>query len=82
MAKIDYQALLDNALKSVVESGYSNYEILVINDGSEENPEKICKKYKNVRYFYKENEGLGLTRNFGIDHAKGKYAFFFILSIT
>ena len=69
-------ATIENALKSVVESGYSNYEILVINDGSEENPEKICKKYKNVRYFYKENEGLGLTRNFGIENAKGKYVFF------
>ena len=69
-------ATIENALKSVVESGYSNYEILVINDGSEENPEKICKKYKNVRYFYKENEGPGLTRNFGIENAKGKYVFF------
>lgn len=69
-------ATIDNALKSVADSGYSNYEILVINDGSKENPEKICKKYKKVRYFYKENEGLGLTRNFGIENAKGKYVFF------
>lgn len=67
---------IEALLKSIEKGKYSNYEVLVINDGSNENPEDICKKYKNVKYFYKENEGTGTTRNFGINHAKGKYIFF------
>ena len=67
---------IENTLNSIKKSGYSNYEVLVINDGSKEDPQEICKRYENVKYFYKDNEGVGLTRNFGIDHAKGKYAFF------
>lgn len=69
-------ATIDKALKSIKKCGYKNYEVLVINDGSEENPQEICNKYKKVKYFYKKNEGPGLTRNFGIDHAKGEYVFF------
>ncbi len=67
---------IENTLKSIKKCKYKNYEVLVINDGSKENPKKICDKYKNVKYFYKENEGPGLTRNFGISRAKGKYVFF------
>ena len=67
---------LKAALKSVKKSGYKNYEIIVVNDGSSEDPSEIVNKFKNVRYYYKENEGLGLTRNFAIDKAKGEYVFF------
>lgn len=67
---------IDKCLKSIEKSGYLNYEIIVINDGSKQNPEKICNKYHNVKYFYKDNEGPGLTRNYGISKANGKFIFF------
>ena len=67
---------IDNTLKSIKKSGYPNYEVLVINDGCDQDAESICNKYKNVKYFYKKNEGPGLTRNFGLEKAKGKYVFF------
>ena len=67
---------LKRALNSIKKSGYKNYEVIVVNDGSSDNPKDIIDKFKKVKYFYKENEGCGLARNFGIDKASGKYVFF------
>ena len=58
-------------------------EIIIVNDGSSDNSEKIIKKYiennllKNkIKYFSKENEGVAKTRNFGIKKASGEYILF------
>lgn len=70
---------IEALLKSLRHNGYKNYEVLLINDGSKDDPTEIINKYnknKKIKYFYKENEGLGLTRNFGIENANGKYLFF------
>ncbi len=52
-------------------------EVLLINDGSTDLSEEICKEYcllnENFKLFNKENEGLSSTRNYGINVAKGKY---------
>lgn len=52
-------------------------EVLLIVDGSPDNSLALCKKKAAenpmFKYFWKENEGLSKTRNFGIAHAKGKY---------
>ena len=68
--------VIENLLKSIRDSGYSNYEVILVNDGSKQDPSDIIKKYKNIKYFYKENTGLGETRNYAIDRATGKYVFF------
>ncbi len=61
---------LNKTLNSLVEQKYSNTEILIINDGSTDNSEKIIqqyqKKYSNIIYYSKENTGVADTRNFGI----------------
>lgn len=67
---------VDAALKSVKKCGYGNCEVIVINDGSEQDPSGIVKKYKKARLVYKENGGLGSARNRGIEEAKGKYLLF------
>lgn len=67
---------IDNLLKSIKNSGYKNYEIILVNDGSDEDPTNIISKYDKIKYFYKKNEGPGLTRNFALKKASGKYAFF------
>lgn len=71
---------LDECIESIVSQTYTNLEILLINDGSEDCSEEICLKWtkadKRIIYVYKRNETLGPTRNLGIRMARGKYIAF------
>lgn len=71
---------IERCLKSLVNQTLKDIEILIINDGTPDNSMKICEKYaKNdnrIKIFNKENEGLGLTRNYGIERAIGEYIAF------
>lgn len=65
-----------NAIDSVLNQTYSNYELLVVNDGSTDNGEtdKILKSYgKKIKYLKKENGGVASALNYGIKHSKGQY---------
>lgn len=67
---------ISEAIKSAINQTYKNLEILVINDGSNDNfkTEKICKSYGNkIKYFYKENGGVASALNLGINESRGKY---------
>lgn len=67
---------IEATLNSVKKCGYSNLEVLLISDGSEQDPGYIAERYKFVKTFYKDNEGLGSARNKGLAEAKGKYVIF------
>lgn len=62
---------LDRCLESLLEQEKVETEILIIDDGSTDNSGKISdiyqKKYNNIYVYHKKNEGLGLTRNYGMD---------------
>lgn len=59
---------------------FTYIEILLINDGSNDCSDSICKKmekkYQNIRYFSQINKGVSSARNVGIREAKGKYIFY------
>ena len=62
------------AIESALKQSYKNIEIIVVNDGSTDNTEKIVKKYGDkIRYFYKENGGVASALNLGIKNMKGEY---------
>ena len=65
-------------LDSVINQTYKNIEILVVNDGSTDNTLSILNNYKDkrIRIITTENKGLSLSRNVGIDNAKGEYLYF------
>ena len=69
------------AVDTVLQQTYPEFEIIVVDDGSIDNTgEVIDNKYKSntkVRYFRKQNEERGAARNFGLRQAKGEYAVFF-----
>ncbi len=69
---------LKKCIDSLINQTHENIEILLINDGSSDNSEKLIKKYKDkrIKYISKENEGIGKTRNLGIKESKGKYVMF------
>src|SRR3569833_4430622 len=59
---------------------YRQFEVLVIEDGSKDDAEEIVNSFSNqldLRYFKKQNEGQGFTRNFGFERAKGDYFIIF-----
>ena len=63
-------------IESVLRQTYANIELIIVNDGSTDNSEEICKKYESdprVRYFQQSNKGLSASRQFGIDQCKGAY---------
>lgn len=68
---------LDEALQSVLDQTYTNWECIIINDGSPDNTEEIAKKWiekdNRFHYLYKENGGLSSARNTGIAIAKGRF---------
>lgn len=71
---------LKYSFKSVQDQSYKNLEILLIDDGSNDNTLAIAKnlaiKDKRVRVIHKENGGVSSARNTGIDIARGEYIAF------
>lgn len=65
---------------SVIGQTYRNLEIILIDDGSTDHSGEICDQYskgdERITVYHKENEGLGLSRNFGIRHSHGDYLIF------
>ena len=69
---------IKKCLKSIESQFDCNYEIIVINDGSDsvEIDSFFSQKRKNVKYIYQENSGSAVARNKGLDCATGKYIMF------
>lgn len=71
---------LEKCVLSLVEQDYEPVEILLVNDGSTDGSKEICDRlaaqYPQIRVFHRENSGVSATRNFGIEHANGKYLMF------
>ena len=72
--------LLPRALKSVLAQSFPNWELLVIDDGSDDNTLDLITDFTNndkrIHYFRKAHSGLPLTMNKGIELSKGKYISF------
>lgn len=67
-------------LNSVIKQTFKNWEIIIIDDGSEDHSyteiRRFIAKYENIRYMYHRNRGVTLSRNAGMRIATGKYITF------
>ena len=67
---------LPETLDSVIAQKYSNFEALIIDDGSTDQTREVAQKYQKkdsrIKYVYQENKGLGGARNTGINNATGE----------
>lgn len=68
---------INETLLSVYNQTYSNWECIIVNDGSTDKTEEIARSWEikdsRFKYFYKKNSGVSSTRNFGILKASGIY---------
>lgn len=74
------EKFLTQTIESVLNQTYSNYELILVNDGSKDNSLDICNKYaeidSRIRVISQHNQGAGVARNTGISTSKGKYVMF------
>ena len=67
---------VNELLKSMKNQTDANFEVIIIEDGSVDKSEAEINKFTadlNIRYFYKQNSGPGLSRNYGCNQASGNY---------
>ena len=85
MSVYNTEKYLEEAILSIVNQDIDfekNIQLILINDGSEDDSEKICLEYKNkypnnIVYKKKENGGLASAKNLGLKYIKGFYVNFF-----
>ena len=67
--------LLSDAIRSVLNQSYENFELLIVDDGSEDETEEVVKQFADlrIRYVKKEASGIPKSRNIGVQMAKGEY---------
>ncbi|MDN8599604.1 glycosyltransferase family A protein [Citrobacter sp. S2-9] len=72
------QNTVEAAIESCLSQNFSEYEILIIDDGSTDQSADKIKKYlgKNVKYFYQENQGAAAAKNKGVHEANYEYVTF------
>lgn len=71
---------IEECINSILNQTYSKIEIIIINDGSTDNSEKIClelsKKDQRIKYIYQNNAGVTVARKTGVENATGEWISF------
>ena len=72
---------LSKCVDSILNSGINDYEIILVDDGSTDGSDLVCKEYQmqypdQIRFILKKNGGASSARNVGLDAANGEYVMF------
>lgn len=74
------ESYLEKCLESIAQQTYEKFEVVIVNDGSTDNSQKIIDKFvkndKRFKSFVKENSGIADTRNYALTKIKGEYFLF------
>lgn len=75
-----------SCLDSILAQSFTDYEVIVVDDGSKDNTYSVCMEYvkkdTRVKIIHKENRGVSVARNAGIACAKGKFITFIDIDDT
>lgn len=71
---------INECLESIKNQNFQDFEVIMINDGSQDGCDRICQKFwredPRFKYFYQNNQGVSVARNNGFKRAQGKYIYF------
>ena len=74
------QDTIDRCIESILQQSFTDYEMILVDDGSDYECSQLCDKYpqkdRRITTIHKENGGLSDARNTGIKHSKGEYITF------
>lgn len=74
------EKLLQRCIDSILAQTFTDFELLLIDDGSKDKSGEICDEYaakdSRIRVFHKQNGGVSTARNLGIDKAQGEWIYF------
>lgn len=71
--------LISRAIQSVIDQSYTDWELIIVDDGSTDNTEEVLQPFlkdERIRYIIKENSGAAHSRNVGVDLSTGDYITF------
>lgn len=67
---------VDELLQSLCEQDFTDFEVIIVEDGSQVPCEDVCRRYEDrldLKYFAKPNSGPGQSRNYGAERARGEW---------
>lgn len=68
-----------DVIMSVIESDFDNWELIIVDDGSEDNTHKVCQQFTDdsrIKLLSTQHQGLGAARNVGMTYTTGDYILF------
>lgn len=69
--------MLGGSIQSCLNQDYKNFELIIVDDGSNDNTESVVKEFikkdSRIKYLKKKNEGLPKALNYGFERAKGRF---------
>ena len=72
----NHAQFLAQAIESALGQSYSNFEIIVVDDGSTDATAEVVRRYSSVQYVRQENAGLSSARNTGLRRSRGEFLVF------
>ncbi len=67
---------IEDTINSILNQSFKDFELIVVDDGSDDNSVKILEKYPQITLYQKEHKGAGVIRNFALKKAVGDYILF------
>ncbi|MBB6502407.1 glycosyltransferase family 2 protein [Pedobacter cryoconitis] len=71
---------ISRCIESIIDQVFTDFELLLINDGSPDNSGAICDDYalrdKRIHVYHQKNQGVSVARNYGLDKATGEFVIF------